>query len=104
MTQLNIKKYFKIKKEKLRRAVIEHGYEPLSLRIVDTTNDDVDNVIYIARSLKTLIIKVYTLYLKIRTEQISSSAQRNFKKESRIMIGFIAVLLLYAWMCLADKK
>lgn len=52
MTQLNIKKYFKIKKEKLRRAVIEHDYEPLSLRIVDTTNDDIDNVIYIARSLK----------------------------------------------------
>ena len=35
MNQINIKEYFKTEKEKLRLAVIEHGYKPPSLTIVD---------------------------------------------------------------------
>ena len=66
--------------------------------------EQTDSIIYIVKIWKVLIIKVYTLYLKIRTKRISSFVQRNFKKENHIMIGLIAVLLLYAWMCLAEKK
>lgn len=39
MEPFNIKEYFKTKKEKLRLAAIEHGYEPSSLTIIDVTND-----------------------------------------------------------------
>lgn len=52
MEQLNIKEYFKTEKEKLRRAVIEHDYEPPSLTIVDATDGDVGNQIYIKKKIE----------------------------------------------------
>ena len=52
MEQLNIKEYFKTEKEKLRRTVIEHGYEPPSLTIVDATDSDIGNQIYIKKKIE----------------------------------------------------
>lgn len=52
MNQINIKEYFKTEKEKLRLAVIEHDYEPPSLTIVDATDDDVGNQIYIKKKIE----------------------------------------------------
>ena len=52
MHQINIKEYFKAEKEKLRLAVIEHGYEPPSLTIVDATDGDVGNQIYIKKKIE----------------------------------------------------
>lgn len=52
MEQLNIKEYFKTKKEKLRRVVIEHDYEPPSLTIVDATDGDIGNQIYIKKKIE----------------------------------------------------
>lgn len=52
MKQLNIKEYFKTEKEKLRLAVIEHGYGPPSLTIVDATDGDVGNQIYIKKKIE----------------------------------------------------
>ena len=52
MNQINIKEYFKIEKEKLRRAVIEHDYEPPSLTIVDATDGDIGNQIYIKKKIE----------------------------------------------------
>lgn len=52
MNQINIKEYFKTEKEKLRLAVIEHGYEPPSLTIVDATDGDVGNQIYIKKKIE----------------------------------------------------
>ena len=50
MNQINIKEYFKTEKEKLRLAVIEHGYGPPSLTIVDATDGDIGNQIQIGRA------------------------------------------------------
>ena len=47
MNQINIKEYFKTEKEKLRLAVIE----PPSLTIVDATDGDVGNQIYIKKKI-----------------------------------------------------
>lgn len=47
-------------KEKLRLAVIEHDYEPPSLTIVDATDGDVGNAIYVAR--RDLASKLQTIY------------------------------------------
>lgn len=52
MNQINIKEYFKTEKEKLRLAVIEHDYEPPSLTIVDATDGDVGNQIYIKKKIE----------------------------------------------------
>lgn len=52
MEQLNIKEYFKTEKEKLRRVVIDCGYEPPSLTIVDATDGDVGNQIYIKKKIE----------------------------------------------------
>lgn len=52
MEQLNIKEYFKTEKEKLRLAVIEHGYEPPSLTIADATDGDIGNQIYIKKKIE----------------------------------------------------
>lgn len=54
MNQINIKEYFKAEKEKLRLAVIEHGYEPPSLTIIDATDGDVGNQIYIKKKILNL--------------------------------------------------
>lgn len=54
MNQINIKEYFKAEKEKLRLAVIEHDYEPPSLTIVDATDGDVGNQIYIKKKILNL--------------------------------------------------
>ena len=48
MEQLNIKEYFKTEKEKLRLAAIE----PPSLTIVDATDGDVGNQIYIKKKIE----------------------------------------------------
>ena len=48
MNQINIKEYFKTEKEKLRLAVIE----PPSLTIVDATDGDVGNQIYIKKKIE----------------------------------------------------
>lgn len=52
MEQLNIKEYFKTEKEKLRRAIIDRGYEPPFLTIVDATDGDVGNQIYIKKKIE----------------------------------------------------
>ncbi len=52
MNQINIKEYFKTEKEKLRLAVIEHGYKPPSLTIVDATNGDIGNQIYVKKKIE----------------------------------------------------
>lgn len=54
MNQINIKEYFKTEKEKLRLAVIEHDYEPPSLTIVDATDGDVGNQIYIKKKIEDI--------------------------------------------------
>jgi methylenetetrahydrofolate dehydrogenase (NADP+)/methenyltetrahydrofolate cyclohydrolase len=51
MNQINI---FKTEKEKLRLAVIEHDYEPPSLTIVDATDGDVGNQIYIKKKIEDI--------------------------------------------------
>lgn len=52
MEQFNIKEYFKTEKEKLRRVAIEHDYEPPSLTIVDATDGDIGNQIYIKKKIE----------------------------------------------------
>lgn len=47
MEIINIKEYFKQEKEKMRQFVLDSGYEPPSLLIVDATDGDPANDIYV---------------------------------------------------------
>lgn len=55
MPQIDIKEYFKAEKEKMRQTIVEHGYEPPSLTIIDATEDDIGNQIYAKRKMDDFI-------------------------------------------------